>query len=408
MELVDIARNTNGMKFDLVQELIRWQDEVLTLSRNLHAHPEVSFKEVKSASEITALLEKGGFEVERGTSNIATAFSASTGSGDLVVALCVEYDALPGVGHACGHNLIAGASVAAALALAPLADHLGITVKAIGTPAEEHGAGKSIMLERGAFEGVHLAMMFHPVQEGQTANPKGTGAQALGRYRAVFRGKAAHAAAAPHMGTNAADAAVISQVAVGLLRQQLPDDHRVGLFVKEAGDVTNIIPETSVVDFECRAFTMDDFQALVPRVHQCFEGAAVATGASLEISATQPVYESLIQDEILADGWTEAMASFGHDTSPSRGMSGGSTDMGNISQVIPSLHPWLSIPGAQDPIHSSGFAEIANTSSAYETMFEAAAALAFTTIDVAMSPKHRSHFIQYRTASRPSGEENRT
>ena len=188
------------------------------------------------------------------------------------------------------------------------------------------------------------------------------------------------------MGTNAADAAVISQVAVGLLRQQLPDDHRVGLFVKEAGDVTNIIPETSVVDFECRAFTMDDFQALVPRVHQCFEGAAVATGASLEISATQPVYESLIQDEILADGWTEAMASFGHNTSPSRGMSGGSTDMGNISQVIPSLHPWLSIPGAQDPIHSSGFAEIANTSTAYESMFDAAATLAFTTIDDAMSP----------------------
>ena len=209
------------------------------------------------------------------------------------------------------------------------------------------------------------------------------------------------------MGTNAADAAVISQVAVGLLRQQLPDDHRVGLFVKEAGDVTNIIPETSVVDFECRAFTMDDFQALVPRVHQCFEGAAVATGASLEISATQPVYESLIQDEILADGWTEAMASFGHNTSPSRGMSGGSTDMGNISQVIPSLHPWLSILGLKIrfilPVSPRSRIPRLPTRQCLKPPL-----LWHLPPSMLMTPKHRSHFIQYRTASRPSGEENRT
>ena len=402
MKLTEIAGTVSGQKADLVQKLIQWQESVLSLSRDLHAHPELSFKEDRSASTISELLEKGGFAVERGTAQLPTAFTATAGSGELVVAFCVEYDALPGVGHACGHNLIAGASVAAALALAPLADQLGITIKAIGTPAEEHGAGKALMLDRGAFAGVHFAMMFHPVQAGQTANPVGTGAQALGRYRAKFHGKAAHAAAAPHLGVNAADAAVLSQVAVGLLRQQLPDDQRIGIFVKEAGEVTNIIPDTAVVDFECRAFTMEEYQVLVPRVINCFEGAATATGTTLDITMIQPVYESLVQNEILANHWINAMASFGHDTSPSRGMSGGSTDMGNISQVIPSLHPWVSLPDVHDPIHSEGFAAMADTPKSYEVMFEAAAALAFTAMDVATNPEHRTHFIQNQAVPAPS------
>lgn len=393
MKLTDIAAATTGARADLAAQLLRWQDDVLALSRDLHAHPEVAFEEVRAADAITTLLEAGGFTIERGTAGLSTAFIATAGSGALVIALCVEYDALPGIGHACGHNLIAGASVAAALALAPLADRLGITIKAIGTPAEEHGGGKVLMLERGAFDGVHLAMMVHPVQEGQTANPAGTSAQAVGRYRARFHGQAAHAAAAPHLAINAADAAVLSQVAVGLLRQQIPDDHRIALFVREAGHVTNIIPDTAVVDFECRAFTLADYEALVPRVHRCFEGAALATGTTLEITTTQPVYEPLLQNDVLAKYWTQAMALFGHDTSPARGMSGGSTDMGNISQVIPSLHPWMSIPGATAPIHSEAFAAIADTPAAYEAMFEAAAALAFTATAIAEDPDHHQ-FIQ--------------
>lgn len=141
MKLADIAAITTGAQADLAAGLLRWQDDVLALGRDLHAHPEVAFQETRAATGITALLEAGGFTVERGTAELPTAFTATAGSGDLVIALCVEYDALPGIGHACGHNLIAGASVAAALALAPLADRLGITVKAIGTPAEEHGGG---------------------------------------------------------------------------------------------------------------------------------------------------------------------------------------------------------------------------------------------------------------------------
>lgn len=302
------------LKKDTSAGVSTWEGQVLSLARSLHARPELSFEETESAAAITALLAEGGLTVEHGTGGLPTAFTATAGSGNLTVALCVEYDALPEVGHACGHNLIAGASVAAALALAPYADELGITLKAIGTPAEEHGGGKSLLLEAGAFDGVGLALMVHPVQDGVSYNPAGTTAQAVGRYRAVFSGRAAHAAAAPHQGVNAADGATIAQVAIGLLRQQIPGDHRVALFVSEAGVATNIIPERAVVDFECRAFTLPEYEALLARVRRCFEGAALASGTEVVIEATEPLYEPLVQDDALAGYWTAAMESFGRDT----------------------------------------------------------------------------------------------
>ncbi|MEU4892565.1 amidohydrolase [Streptomyces sp. NPDC044780] len=394
MALTDLAAGSGRLKTDLAAGVERRRERVLALSRHLHAHPEVSFEETGAAEAITELLAWGGFDVERGTGGLPTAFTATAGTGELTVALCVEYDALPEVGHACGHNLIAGASLAAALALAPHVDELGITLKAIGTPAEEHGGGKALLLEAGAFDGVGLALMVHPVQDGVTYNPAGTSAQAVGRFRAVFSGTAAHAAAAPHLGVNAADAAVLSQVAVGLLRQQIPGDHRVALFVAEGGIATNVIPERAVVDFECRAFTLPEYEALLARVRRCFEGAALATGAELTIEATEPLYEPLVQDEELAAHWTAAMRAFGRDTSPAAGLSGGSTDMGNISQVIPSLHPWLSIPGADVPIHSHGFAALADTPEAYDVMFEAALALAWTVADATTDPQQKKRFVK--------------
>ncbi|MEB3370094.1 amidohydrolase [Saccharopolyspora mangrovi] len=371
----------------------RWREQVLALARSLHANPELSFEEAESSAAIAELLGVGGFHVERGTGGLPTAFTATVGTGELTVALCVEYDALPEIGHACGHNLIAGASTAAALALAPHVDELGITLKAIGTPAEEHGGGKTLLLEAGAFDGVGMALMVHPVQDGVTYNPAGTSAQAVGRYRAVFSGKAAHAAAAPHLGVNAADAAVLSQVGVGLLRQQIPGDHRIALYVAEGGTATNIIPERAVVEFECRAFTLPEYWALLKRVRGCFEGAAIATGTEVTIEATEPLYEPLVQDDALAAHWTAAMQSFGRDTTPSAGLSGGSTDMGNVSQVIPSLHPWLSIPGADVPIHSHGFTALADTPEAYGLMFEAATALCWTVAAAATDPEQKARFI---------------
>ncbi|GAA3698147.1 M20 family metallopeptidase [Arthrobacter ginkgonis] len=394
MELTDTTGAMADLRAALADGVEGWKPRVQAMAQAIHAYKEVSFEEVRSAEEVTELLGEGGFEVERGTGGLPTAFTASAGSGELTVALCVEYDALPNIGHACGHNLIAGASVAAALALRPHVDRLGITLKAIGTPAEEHGGGKAVLLERGAFDGVGLALMVHPVQDGVTYNPAGTSAQAVGRFMATFTGKAAHAAAAPHKGVNAADAAVLSQVAIGLLRQHIPGDHRIALYISEAGHVTNIIPERAVVQFECRAFTLPEYEALLERVRRCFEGAALATGTTLSIEATEPLYEPLLQDDDLAAHWTEAMDAFGKDTSSSAGLGGGSTDMGNISQVIPSLHPWLSIPGADVPIHSHGFAALADSPQAYGVMFEAATALAWTVAAAASSPTERARFTE--------------
>jgi amidohydrolase len=401
MELTDTAPALDALCTALADGVERWKPRVQAVAREIHALKEISFEEVRSAEALAALLEEGGFEVERGTGGLPTAFTASAGTGGLTVALCVEYDALPNIGHACGHNLIAGASLGAALALRPFVDELGITLKAIGTPAEEHGGGKALMLERGVFDGVGLALMVHPVQDGITYNPAGTSAQAVGRYKATFTGKAAHAAAAPHLGVNAADAAVLSQVAIGLLRQQIPGDHRIACYVAEAGHVTNIIPERAVVEFECRAFTLPEFRALLERVRRCFEGAALATGTTLVFEDTEPLYEPLLQDDDLAAHWTGAMASFGKDTSPSAKLGGGSTDMGNISQVIPSLHPWLSIPGADVPIHSHAFAALADTPEAYGVMFEAATALAWTVAGAAATPTQRERFTKaaYRRRS---------
>lgn len=393
MTSADSPRSNETTYHQRISEGIsRHRERVLALAQDIHANPELSFEEHRAAASIADLLAGAGFEVERGTSNLPTAFSASIGTGNLTVALCVEYDALPGVGHACGHNLIAGASVAAALALAPLADELGITLKAIGTPAEEHGGGKALMLQRGAFDGVGLALMVHPVQDGTSYNPAGTSAQAVGRYRAIFTGKASHAAAAPHLGINAGDAATLAQVAMGLLRQQIPSDHRIASFIAEGGVATNIIPERTVVEFECRAFTLPEYEALLVRVRNCFEGAALATGTQLEFEETEPLYEPLLQDDALAAHWTAAMESFGKDVTPAAGLAGGSTDMGNISQVIPSLHPWLSIPGADSSIHSHAFTALANTAQAYTVMFEAAVALARTVAGAATTADQRERF----------------
>lgn len=392
MDLLQAA-GSDRLRTAIVNGIEADRARVEELARGLHANPEIAFEEVRSASAICEIFESAGFAVTRRVGDLDTAFDARIGHGDLVVGICVEYDALPGIGHACGHNIIAGASVAAALTLAPHVDELGITLRAIGTPAEEHGGGKALLLERGVFDGVGLSMMLHPVQDGLTYNPTGTSAQAVGRFRAVFTGRSAHAAAAPHMGVNASDAAVLTQVAVGLLRQQIRGDERVALITREAGDVTNIIPERAIVEFEYRAFRLDAYQALAERVERCFRGAALATGTEVTIEATEPLYEPLIQDDTLAANWVDAMTALGFDVDPSPGVSGGSTDMGNISQVIPSLHPWFSIPGADAPIHSHAFAAIADTPAAYEAMFAGATGIAWSILTAAQDEAQRARFI---------------
>jgi amidohydrolase len=384
----------------LAAEIESVASEVERLARVLHANPELAYHEVHAAAILSEFLESRGFEVERRTGGLETAFTASAGSGDLVVAICAEYDGLPGVGHACGHHLIAGVAIAAAAALRSHCDDLGIRLIVVGTPAEETGGGKVDLLEADVFDDVDLAAMVHFASDGLSVDPRGSSSQVVGRFRAVFGGRGAHAAGAPHLGINAGDAALVAQVALGLLRQQMPSDHRASAITVEAGVATNIIPSRAVVDFECRAWIMPEYLVLFERVVRCFEGAATATGTTLELSATQHVLDALRHDEGLAARWTAAMVDLGYDTDGAP-FPGGSTDMGNVSQFVPSIHPMVSLPGVTWSTHTPEFAEAADTPAAYRAMRDSALALARAIAATAESVDERSRLRALRLARPP-------
>jgi amidohydrolase len=365
------------------------RDEVHALARALHADPETAFEEHRAHDRCADLLERSGFTLERGVANLPTAFRATLGDGSLVAALCVEYDALPGIGHGCGHHLIAGASLGAALALAEHFSALDLTLQVIGTPAEEHGGGKQLLIDRGVFDGVHLSLMAHPVAHTDTYDVLGSTSQAVGRWRATFTGRGAHAAANPTDGVNANDAAVIAQVAAGLLRQRVKDGQRLALVPQQSG-VTNIVPETAVIDFECRALTMPEFEELRARLTACLEGAAHATGTSLEIIASEPVYEPLLQDEVLGQAWNAAMERAGRPLTGSLGVMAASTDMGNVSQRVPSIHPFIGITRADAALHTREFAEQSLSPEGFRLLDDAAVALAAVVRDVAAEQDARA------------------
>ena len=371
-----------------------WRDRLLQLSRSLHAEPESAFAEHRSVEKVTALLRDAGFTVEPGPDDVPTAFSAVRGSGEFTVGICAEYDALPGIGHACGHNIIAVAAVGAAVGLAAVADELGIQV--VGTPAEEHGGGKVLLLERGVFDDVSVAMMVHPAQE--DIHPAAFSSQAVSRFAVTYTGRASHAAAAPHLGVNAADAAVVAQVAIGLLRQQIPDGCRIGLFVREGGAVTNIIPERTVVDCEVRTCAAGELSALKERVLACFDAGARATGSTMAVEPTEPDYAELHQDPSMSDLFAGHLESFGRELQESRRIRGGSTDMGNVSQVIPSIHPSIAIVGSENAPHTRGFAADAASANADDAVVDGAAAMALTAVDVAADPVLRQKFLAEHAA----------
>jgi amidohydrolase len=370
----------------------RWGDRLLALSRAIHAEPETAFAEHAASARVADLLEAAGFAVERGVCDLPTALTATYGEGDLTVGLCAEYDALPEVGHACGHNLIASAAVGAAIALASVAGELGFRVKLLGTPAEEHGGGKVLMLERGAFDDVTVAMMVHPGPTDLTFGGDRTTAAA--RFRAVFQGRTAHSAKSPHLALNAGDAAVVAQVAVGLLRQQTTPDSRISGFVREAGQRTNMIPDRAVLEYEVRAATAEQLTPLTERVLDCFRGAALATGTTAEIARTQPDYLDLRQDPWLLETYERHLADVGRAAEPlPPGSVTASTDMGNVSHLVPSIHPHIGVLGCAATPHHAEFADAMTTPAADAALLDAATLLARTGIDLAADAERRRHYV---------------
>ncbi|RBP63582.1 amidohydrolase [Brevibacterium sanguinis] len=394
-------KNRTSAKVDSLRELL------LTLSHTIHANPELSWEEFESAKLIAETLNAAGFDTEVGAYGVETAVEAVTGSGDLVVAICSEYDALPGIGHGCGHNVIASAGVGAALALAEVADELGITVKLLGTPAEEHGGGKVAMLEAGAWEDADISLMIHGMTEtpGMTADSHGArsmNATAVDRFKVDFTGKTAHAAGMPEQGINASNAAVLALNAIAMLRQHLPKEVNLNAFISEGGQATNIIPEHTTVQVEVRAFDLDIWQETKQRVLKCFEGAAIATGCQWDWESTEYAYAPINHDETLADLWDANLALTGRGVDTSRGLGGGSTDMGNVSQVVPSIHPLMTFVGQKAPAHNPAFTAAAITPAADAALLDGAKTMAATVIDVASTPELRAKYQELK-AARPEG-----
>ena len=351
------------------------------LSHRVHAHPELKFEETKSSQWTAGVLADAGLTVESGICDLPTAFSCSFGSGSLHLAICAEYDALPGIGHACGHNIIAATAVGAGLALAPLVDDLDLRVSVIGTPAEEGGGGKVFLLERGAFEGVDAAMMVHPAPYEDPA-PR---ISAVAHFGVTYEGRASHASAAPELGINAADAITVAQVAIGLLRQQLRRDEQVHGFISHGGDAPNIIPARAEGVWMVRAPTVAGLASTRPRVERCFEAGAHATGAQLTIADVAPVYSQMEHDPDILDVYRENAVALGRALDDEHEVTF-STDMGNVSLDIPSIHPCIAIESDGAVNHQPEFAGACINASADRAVLEGALAMAWTAIDLANGP----------------------
>ena len=351
------------------------------LSHRVHANPELKFEETKSSQWTAGVLSDAGLSVEAGICDLPTAFSCTVGSGSLHLAICAEYDALPGIGHACGHNIIAATAVGAGLALAPLVDELDLRVSIIGTPAEEGGGGKVFLLERGAFDGVDAAMMVHPAAFEDPA-PR---ISAVAHFGVTYDGRPSHASAAPELGINAADAFTVAQVAIGLLRQHLRRDEQIHGFISHGGDAPNIVPAHTEGIWMVRAPTVDDLATTRPRVERCFEAGAHATGAQLTIADVAPVYSQMDHNEEILEIYRENAIGLGRAVDDEHEVTF-STDMGNVSLGIPSIHPCIAIESAGAVNHQPEFAGACINASADRAVLEAALAMAWTAIDIANGP----------------------
>jgi amidohydrolase len=365
------------------------RDELVALSHRIHANPELGFEEEQACAWLCELLEGAGFQVERGVGDLPTAFAARAGSGPLHVVVCAEYDALPAVGHACGHNVIAAMAAGAGMALARVADDAGLRVTVLGTPAEEGGGGKILLLKRGAFDGAHAAMMVHPSPYEQPEMP----IIAVNHLKVAYTGKEAHASAYPFLGVNAADALVVAQTAIGLLRQHLRPSDRVHGIVTKGGDAANIIPAHTTADWMVRAADLEQLEEVRAKVARCFEAGALATGATLELSEDHEPYSEMRHDHELSALYQRNAEALGR-TFVGRGDRGaGSTDMGNVSLALPSIHPTIGIDSLPAVNHQPEFTAKCATPAADQAVVDGAVAMAWTAIDAAGDPTVRERLL---------------
>jgi amidohydrolase len=376
-------------KAELKAEINRRVDEqrqtLIQLSLNIHDNPEPGFKEVKASGWLTDFLAKNGFEINRGIGGLPTAFKAAYGTSKPSIALFAEYDALPEIGHACGHNIIATSAAGAAVASKLTVDNFGGTVLVFGTPAEELFGGKVPMLQAGAFNGVDVAMIVHP----SVLDTALSEALACIGLDVQFFGKASHAAAYPEQGINALDAMILAFNAINSLRQHIKDRARIHGIITHGGEAANVVPAYSAASFFVRARDNIYLDELKLKVLKCFEGAALATGARLDYKWADIVYAPMRNNLALAQLFARNLESLGRRVMSMEPYLGfGSTDMGNVSQVIPAIHPTVAIASPDVLLHSHEFVQAAVSESANKGLLDAAKAMAMTVADLLGEPEN--------------------
>lgn len=354
---------------------------LVSVSHDVHSHPELALEERYASSRLRSVLANGGMHVEPAAYGVETAFAACVGPRDQpAVVICCEYDALPGLGHACGHNIIAAAGAGAGLALVPLASRLAQRVEVLGTPAEERHGGKVMLIERGAFRGARAVMLVHPATE-DVATPALRAALGVD---VVFFGVAAHAALAPEYGRNALDAAISAYGALRGVRSALRFDEQVTAVVT-TNSVPNVIPERAVMKSMIRAASLERATAIAEQVASVSKHAAAAFGCSASTRRSGTAYDSLVADLPLAHAFAMNAARLGRSMRfgrPHEMARAGSTDLGNVSRVAPTIHPKLAIAPSHAPPHSARFARFATSPSGDRAVIDGAKAMAMTAIDV--------------------------
>ncbi len=369
--------------------------ELIETANWIHAHPEIGHQEVEAARRLSGMLEAAGIPVEKGTAGMATAFKAELPGKSRAahprVAILAEYDALPGLGHGCGHNLIGTSAIGAGLALREVLPELDGSVWVLGTPAEESAApnsgGKVHMVNAGVFTDVDAAIMFHPGTETAVTLDRSLAARGFEFY---FHGKAAHAAGAPEEGINALDAVVLLYNAISVLRQQVRSDVRIHGIILSGGAAANIIPDYAAIRYRTRADDSAYLANVVERVIACAEGAARATGCRLEWTEYMPGYENTMPNRVLQDLISANLRALGQNVNTERRRSGrGSTDFGNVSRRVPGIEARIAITPTTDVAgHSVEFREAAGSDKGRQAMLLAAKSLAMTAVDLLIDPDH--------------------
>ena len=377
---------TNKIHESIKQRIDEVSEELISASHAIHANPELAFKEFFACETLTNALEHHDIKTEKAVYSLETSFEAklNTDSAGPTVAILAEYDALPGIGHACGHNIIATSALGAALGLHAVAQELQGGVRLIGTPAEEKGGGKELMARNGAFEGIDAAMMIHPAGTNLASMP----CICVAEVEVIYHGKSSHASAMPHKGINALDGLLLAYQAISNLRQHIRSTERIHGIITEGGSAPNIVPDRSAGQFYVRAADDKELAQLKPRVQSCFEAGAKGSGCEVEVNWANVDYLDLNTNWPLAELFQEHAESLGREFIPYEEavkFGAGSTDMGNVSHRLPSIHPMLAVAPPNVVIHNPEFAKWAASEKGDAAVIDGAKALALTAADFLLS-----------------------